>query len=349
MGIYVPTELNVDASYHDNVTNQYIWLPGKNNIIDLYLSTSMAILGLILNIISFIIFSDKKFVQLMYKYLKMESIFIITNLIFQSFRPIYYLKSDWISTSYIANLYEFYVLEFFVSPLEMTAIIMRILSTLDFCISIKKINSKKNFLSLFSYKLVTAAVFLISVLLFIYLLFTRKILQQKAFEIDKNNKVINERTIYLLINSDFAERDFKKIYEQFIYFTRDGLLLIILITMNILICLLVNKSIKKKKYIIETSSTNTNSKIKNIKKGSKLSKKSTLMILITNLNFLFGRIPILVAFVIKNNKKWDDNLAVFCSLAVFFVYVSCMFNFFLFYIFNNRFKKLLKKKLCCFI
>ena len=334
MGIYVPTELNLDSSYHDNITNQYIWLPGKPNIMDLYLCTSIAILGLILNIISFYIFSDKKFVQLMYKYLKMESLFIIINLFFQSFRPIYYLRSDWISKSFIANIYEFYILEFFVSTLEMSAIIMRLLSTFDFCISINRMNKRINFLSLISYKLVTIIVFCISVLSFIYLLFTRKIVPQKVFEIDKNNRVINERTIYLLLDSDFVESSFKKIYEQCIYLTRDGFYLIILIVMNILILILVNQSIKKKRYLTERS-----------RKVSNTRNRSTLMILITNLNFIFGRAPILVVFIVKNNQKWNETLVLFCSLAVLFVYVSFMLNFFVFYFFNNRFKKLLNEKL----
>lgn len=71
-----------------------------------YICPFIGAIGVVLNVIVFVLFSNSMFKEILYKYLKLQAFFISMDLLFTSFRPIYYWKEFEISNSYVAHLYE---------------------------------------------------------------------------------------------------------------------------------------------------------------------------------------------------------------------------------------------------
>ena len=288
----------------------------------------------------------------------MELLFICIDLFLTLFRPIYFLRSNWISRSLISQIYEFYFLEFLVSVLEMSIIILHIIATFDYYILITKLNDKSKFFQKLEPKLVTFVVFVFSSLCYLYLIFTKEIRLINLVEINEKNESLNLRIIYQMNTTHFWDTNLKKILEIVVFFVRDGINLTILITLNILIYVRVLGVIKTKERIFNNMQNRT-SKMSSCNYSSngdiqiqscysdqslpKLERKVTIMVIAGCINHLIGRLPILISFLLKNYIVWDRFLIIFDSIAVTTVYISYMMNFFIFYLTNNRFKVLCKK------
>jgi hypothetical protein len=247
----------------------------------------------------------------------------------------------------------------------MSIIIFHIIATFDYYVLLTKLSDKITFFQKISPKLVTLIVFIFSSLCYLYLIFTKELKVINLIEINERNESINMRIIYQMKTTQFWDSNLKKILEIVIFFVRDGLNLSVLVILNVLIYFRVIKVIRNK--IILKNSQNHTSKtsccldsnfqnvdsqirFKTTQCGStdqciELEKKITIMVFAGCLNHLIGRLPILISFILKNSMIWNRYLVLFDSIAVTSVYISYMLNFFIFYLTNNRFKKLFKKYL----
>ena len=101
---------------------------------------TVCIFGLIEYIACFTIFNSSKFKnndktkENLYWYLKVEALFIMFNFFIQSFRLVFFHPQ--ISQTLPANIYRLYLLIFFAGVLEMSALLCRFSSAVDFYVII---------------------------------------------------------------------------------------------------------------------------------------------------------------------------------------------------------------------
>ena len=98
----------------------------------MYLIPPIALIGLVFSIICFVILSNKDLKENFYKYLKVELIFIGINQLTQIMRPFIYLDSNWLSSTLFIQIYQIYFMIFAVSGIEMTALILHLLSSFNY-------------------------------------------------------------------------------------------------------------------------------------------------------------------------------------------------------------------------
>lgn len=344
---------------------QIIYQEEKNDLFFTFICPIVGLCGFFLHTISFFIFSNSEFKELLYKYFKMESFNVLIGLLITSIEPIYYCRTCSISKTYFAQMYFIVFKVYAASIFELSAIINRIIST--FCCFIilrNKINNIKILYVLSYYKVFNFFIFSISCLIFFYQLFIYKIFQEKY-----QNSMI---TIYIVDKSQFYYTKIRLVLELASFIFRDGINLAILILLNILILISFKKNLSKKKtFLMQTNSNkrigvqqntyinkivhsndltnnnrNDNLKLKNVKQIKRFKKcenKQTIMVFITCICFLCGRMPILIFFILRNlnNKNDYQNFIRIASLSI---YLTNTINFFLYYYSNKRFKKILNQK-----
>lgn len=341
-------------------TENWVWIDLQMFPIYLYISPTIAIIGVILSIFCFIILSDSEFKETLYKYLKVETIFIGVNLLLTCFRPFHYNKVNWSSKTYFSYFYLIYGLYYFASTLEMAAVVTQICSTLDFYLLISNYHQKfRVFRILAYYKLVSLAIFIVSALLYIYQFFDKTLTGYwVAFE--ENDNI----TIKLLYRDEATEFDktlAKKVLEMGVFLLRDLVFLGLLIFLNVLIYLRVKQTMKNKKSVLKymlnnreetATQTDVNNQVKSdftksTKKRTnniqKTQQKTTLMVVFNGLNYIFGRTPILIYFILVNSGIRTDGVYLYNQFAVLAVYISYTIKFFLYYYSNNKFRKTFKK------
>jgi hypothetical protein len=341
-------------------TENWVWIDLQMFPIYLYISPTIGIIGVLLSILCFIILSDSEFKETLYKYLKVETIFIGVNLFLTCFRPFHYNKVDWSSKTHFSYFYLIYGLYYFASTLEMAAVITQICSTLDFYLFISNYHQKcKVFGVLAYYKIVTFVIFVVSGLLYVYQFFD-KTLTGYLVAFQENDNV----TIKLLYRDESTEFDktlAKKVLEMGVFLLRDLLLLGILIFLNVLIYLRVKQTMKNKKSVLkymlnnrEETATQIDANIQNKSDLTKSAKnrtnniqktqnKTTLMVIFNGLNYIFGRTPILIYFILINIGIRTDGVYLYNQFAVLAVYISYTIKFFFYYYSNNKFRKIFKK------
>lgn len=230
-----------------------------------YICPFVGAIGVFLNLIVFIIFSNSVFKEILYKYLKLQALFIGLDLLFTSFRPVFYWKHLEIAHSYPAHLYEKYIITYGASVVEMSAFVCLVLATLNYYLLIDNLlASQRFFFSRVSYVYVVTFVVLVSVFLFLYQLFEYKIVCEdiplSMWESAMNNYDNNNNQNYSVNQTkhmcdieyeQFHYSKFHTIIEIVAFFIRDGLNLIILVMLNLMIFVRVKKGMNKKKSILK--------------------------------------------------------------------------------------------------
>ena len=305
----------------------------------------------VLNVICFTIFNSSEFLnkvklkQNLYRYLKFESLFISLNMFIQMFRPLQYSPS--FQMGLISKIYDLYLVWFLAGVLEMFALNCHIISTLDFYMVITNRNICFPCLVQIPYVFKLLAMFVISFFLFAYLLFCYEINKYELFETNESNQTTS-RVIYSIDKLYFEKTKLKSTIEIFAYLIRDGIMVLILIILNILIYLHVRKSlIKKKRMLLADRYTETTQSIKgsNIKKKLKnVNIKIIAMVILTTLNNVCGRVPMLIYFIVRNFST-SKLIDIFCKIGVISIFVSYTLSFFIFYFCNNRFRQIFQKKI----
>ena len=329
MSVQIPFDFNQTSYTQNDFDTKWIDVDLELDYVYLIVIPLISLFGFILNIIIIIIFSNKSFKEIMYKYLKMESIFICINLTIQMLRPVYFYKLSWFSRSQISLIYNEYLLNYMVSCLEMTAFILHILAIIDYYLLASNLNQKFKIFYKFSYIKISISIIIITMICFIFLCFEYSIEQKFVVEVNRTNHVINDKIIYIYKDTEFRKTVLFKIIELTVFSIRDGVLLIILIILNILIYFQVVKAIINKRNILKS---NNQIPIK--------SAKVTVMVIFGCLNNIMGRTPILIDFILINAIGWNDTIAIVNKFACLAVYISYFFKFFLFLFFNQRFKKI---------
>lgn len=335
-----------------NTANKTIHINTDNDPMFLIVWPTVGIIGFVLNLFCFMVFNSHEFKENIYAYLKLECVFIGLDLFITALRPFHHNNKSDFSRSFISQFYLVYLLIFFASVLEMSAFLCHITSTFDFYLLI--INQQKAYKAIHKipYPAKTFIIFAISFLLFTYQLFVFYVGSEDIVE-SASNQTIHSYKIYKLSVYDFGGTKAKTGIEIFSFLLRDGFNLAVLIVMNILIFKKVNESMERKKSILNlarnrtmtdisempTQNTNasTNTNINTEKNMKKTQIKTAVMVCMTCLNYVFGRLPILVVYIVRNFvqndlTEWMNKIAVLC------VYLSYAFCFPLYYYSNKRFQ-----------
>lgn len=349
----------------ETTTNQSIKIESETDIYYGYVCPIIGIIGVFLNMIVFAIFSSSIFKEILYKYLKLQALFIAMDLLFTSFRPLYYWKHCEISHSYVAHLYEKYLITYGASVVEMGAFVCLVLATLNYYLLIGSVMSAKRFfLARVSYIYVTFVVVVVSIVLFLYQLFEYKIVCGDMVLVSADHSRNTTKWICDIEYEPFHYSTFHSINEIFAFFVRDGLNLIILVVLNVMLFVRVKKGIKKKKMMLHKANTNSSltsdSKVpaaenlnrtesrRRMRSISKTKYKLTVMVILSSVNCALGRLPIMIFFIIRNFEEENYALLYFRKLAVVCVYLSYDFNFFFLYFTNKKFKMLFNQHVMFF-
>ena len=356
------------GNFKVNNNTKSVWIDTETDHFWCIVVPTASAIGLIANIICFSIFNSSEFInknklkENLYRYLKIEALFIIFNLFIQMFRSIMFISSYQLGL--LSKVYSLYMLWILAGILEMSALLSHLTSTSDFYMVIR---NKTNFKWLHKISRHIKAVFIFSVsfLNFSYLFFCFKI---NGYEIKSENEFNQTVTnwIYSIEDTEFKKTTLKTILEIFAYVLRDGLINLVLLLLNILIFQHVKRSLNNKKKVIYSASTNgkptdNNSLVetncdqrrkslkKNDEKIKKANFKAALMVILTCLNNLYGRTPILVVFVLRNFYDLEIINNIINKMACLSVYISYILNFFIYFFSNSRFRKILKRHIFLFV
>ncbi len=166
-------------------------------------------------------------------------------------------------------------------------------------------------------------------------------------KMDQNTDLVIFKTkIYIWQDTLFYFTTFKKVIEITVNVLRDGINLFFLIFLNLLIYIKVRESFGKKKRLINLKKSSKINSIENTSKSNgndklnKMNERLLIMIVFGTLNYIFGRLPILIKFLISNFYGEIDFLNTIATLCVYFSYLN---NIFLYYFTNSQFQETIHK------
>ena len=304
-----------------------------------YIGTSISCIGVILLIISLVIFLNKQFKENFYNYIRIEVIFSILTLLFYSLRANYYCPNPQTYGSYINSVIHI-ISTYFRNVFDLLAILFTILSSLECFITVKS-PSKNNLISKISYKLITAVVVVLCTLFFIY----------RLFEYDIKPQTHRNRTLYFLQKSNFSKSSFYAFNKTTSFAFSNGITVFILVILNILLFLSIRKSIRNKIRI--QSSIRTNAKRSNddtLDRKNKLTRvkinhQVKLLVYGGSLNAIIARMPSLILLVIEFelSNTYSDFRSIVVLISLASLLISYSIKFVLFYFSNNLFRCLLNQ------
>ena len=323
----------------------------QNDVIFTFIVPALSLFGLVFQALSLMVFSNPRFKELLYHYLKMESFNLLVNFLNASFKPVFHCFTCKISKTYFAQLYFLIFIEYGSSVLELNAIINRIISTFCCYMLLCNKNSKTKCLFVLNYyKIINLIINFFSCVIFSFHLTTYRIIGMDFFDTNLNKT----NTKFLLQRDKFSDSSLKKILEVSAFIFRDGLSLSILTVLNILVFIRVKKSFSKKRKIFSSSQIDQidslretsffnhqkSNKKKVLNRINKFEYRHSIIVIVSCINYIIGRIPIMVYFILKNLSNENDLLL---KGAVLTVFVSYNLNFFIYYLSNKRFQKILKE------
>ena len=155
--------------------------------------------------------------------------------------------------------------------------------------------------------------------------------------------------MYQVEKTQFGVSPTKSYIEIVVMSFRDGVNVVILFVFNVMIIVITKMNLNEKKSILDyTNRLRVNyfdryleycNNTAMIRRLARKENKQTLMIILTCVNCLIGRLPILIFFIKKNITCDDDGNTKFGSLMV---YISYSIYFFIYYHSNYKFRKLFK-------
>jgi hypothetical protein len=279
------------------------------------------IIGVILSITGLAILQNVQFKENVYKYLKVETLFICINLIISSLRPMYHCETVSTYKTKLIVIFQSYFRGYFGSCLEEAAFLCNLIATFQFYLMVANVKSSKfKRFARFNYKIVCFIVFLFSCVLFLYQIFEFKIVSHM------NN---DNKTIYTTESINIEYHYLFNINRIVAFSIRDFLNPFISIILNILIYLKVRRVIKRKKTLQKNKTTN----MKNVDNSLKL------MIFFGSLNNIVGRVPIALWYILDIFYNYEKTHLVL-KFAVLAVDLSYAFHFILYYVTNKLFRQI---------
>ena len=252
-------------------------------------------------------------------YIKLESFFMLIDILIDAFLPLIKLLNSQPNTCLIGGILNAALFFHLSAVVEMSSMIMAIITALN-CYSILGANKNEWFSFLFRINpyLLSFLAFLLSTLNFSY--------QYFMFYIgNKQND-----TDLCLIQNDFSYSRTVSVLTILSFSISNVFLLAILVWINYLLIIRLRRNFSDKEMIAKDSLTN---------KRRSMEKKMTKLVLVECLVFCFGRIPLFVFFIV--DSFLDINITrklPLAGLVTLFILVSFVFKFFLFYRLNIRFR-----------
>jgi hypothetical protein len=318
------------------------------NIFQVYAFPILSLIGIILSIFIFLIFSHSSFKQNIYVFLKYESVFIWLDLCATAF-PIFIYRPE-LDKSYFKCFYTIYSIAVLKSVLEMTGILCHIMSSIELVLLISNKARPKPFQKVPNL-IIVLILYLISALIYSYKFFAVFIDAEPYGPLFNNatNKSSFQYVGYKISSTKFDKSFTKKLIEIIAFVIRDGISLIVLIALNFLIYFKFKKTIAKKKRILKLNIsffTTNNKNEANINNKLKRSKRKTaFMVMIVSICYTIGRMPIMISFIIRNLYDETNGMRIFRIASVISVILSYDSYFFIYYFTNNNFKKLFRQYL----
>ena len=308
---------------------------------------SSSILGLILTLLSLIIFCNSAFKNEVYTFLKYETVFIAIDLFITSLRPmISYYQSDF-SITFFPQFYQIYMVMIMTNIIESSAIICHNVSTYELYMLLSN-KQKPKFLQKCPKRIICMIIFAVSFLIYSYQFFSYRV---GAYGNNEINNLTN-KTEFVFTNYGFAAYAFndslaKKIIQTFALIWIYGVNLVILISLNLMILYKVKSVILRKKTLLKKmptiGSSNTNSKKSNQIKNSE--RTTAIMVLLVSLSYMIGRLPIMTMFILME-FSYNNTFQFVLMNAILCVYISYGSYFFIYYICNNKFRKIFNDYAC---
>lgn len=321
----------------------------QNDIIYLVICPLVSLIGLILNLISIAIISNFK--EPLYYYLRLELMFQCSDLLVTVLKPIYFCRTCWLSTTFFSNLYYLVFNVYMASVFELGAIMSRNMSAFICVLLISKnfrevrFALKKSFCKIFA-----LAILILSYSLYTYQLFEYKIVPSSSFSLSSNLSLV---VTYEVTKTEFGMSYLKSYIEILVMAFRDAINVAILFCFNLIIIFITKANVNEKKNILANSNRMRANYFERyleycnntalIRRLAHKENRQTVMMILTCLNSLIGRLPILFFFIKKNIIQMSDKNTKYAALMVYFSY---SINFFLYYQSNYKFRKLFNLYAC---
>ena len=343
----------------------------ENDFIFTYILPIVSSIGFFLSLLCLIIFSNSIFKEKLYSYLKIETIFCATYLIIQSLRPIHSCAKCQVSSSIVSQIYYLYFAVYVVSICEFSAFAFQIFAAINcYRMIIRMKNETKVFFKI-PLKMVCFLTVVFSCTLFSFQLIEYEII---AIKVEGN---FTSSIKYITNCTQFWFSDFRKICEITAIIIRDIIGTICLLTINLILFINLNITIKRKRSLLSSNSirqvqfdnfinvnpvqnqkspkttsqqnidvatqikTQSNHKI--LKNTKNCNIRMILMVTLTCLNCLLGRLPISVYFLLRNTNLFEEDDLVgrnFIQYCITFISLSFSLNFLLYYFSNRKFKRI---------
>ena len=331
--------------------DQWLNFFGASFLIDsikVYLFTPLALLGVILNIISFIVFSLKDFrKQPLYSYLR---VFTFNSTLIEALQATVFLVTTYkyfdSSNTYAALFYYSYLYKPILSTAYFYGTILDVLITLE---RICQLNKKFTIIKKVSPLLLS----LVSLIFCIIVNIPFFMINNFSY-VDVKTSPSEIFRLFYYTYSNFASTLVGRVLTYVVYGIRDMFTLIAQVALGILLIILVKRYANRRKRLFNLGQSSTpdqssltSDKIKSTnnivirKKDAKIDRKVTLMVFfmctLSSVEHLFACLSIIYYYFYVN------SLANLLSLiASFTIIVKNLSNFFFFFFFNKLFRDKLK-------
>lgn len=364
---------DTDNQLHNMTYNrtEYFIIPSRDlfikcqyvgSIVTAYVDTSIGFIGIILNIICFIVFSNEAFQYpkrikcKMFKYLLVKSIFDGLILFFKALIPVFKCEECLMNTTYVFNIFDLVINKYFMFVCTLCSIFFDLAAQFDRLITISKMFQCFNKIS---YKMVIT-----SIISLISMFYTFKLLEYNIKNFEGDNSIdynlvdiiqtnntsqsINTKsaiTFYYLFKSDFSSTRMFKHLEMAHSIIRDFLCVLFLLTVDILILIEFRLIMKNKKKILSRKNdveismqTNMSSNSNCTNSGFSIEyaeNRTTLMTLTMGLTTLFGRLPIFINYLPINSFQLKSC---YQTISETLFLTNITLSFFIYFFFNKTFK-----------
>ena len=329
-----------------------------NNVIFTYILPIVSSVGFFLSVLCFIVFSNSIFKERLYTYIKIETVFCSLYLLIQAIRPIHSCNECGLSTLLISQIYYVYFAIYMVSICEFSAFAFQIFAAINCYQLIISVKSESKMNCKMPFKLICFLTIFLSCLLFSF-----QLIEYEIVGIHVGNSSLP--IIYSTNCTRFWSSDIRKIWEMTAIIIRDIIGMICLVTVNLILFINVNVAIKRKYCFLSSNSIKpvqflsvanyaksigdvTMVKIRpgdtRLRNTKNCNIRMILMVLLTCLNCLLGRLPISFYFLLRNTNLFEEHDSVgqhFIQYCVTFISLSYSLNFALFYFSNRKFKRIL--------
>jgi hypothetical protein len=287
----------------------------------------LSIIGFIFNVLSTIVFSliiKNGQRDDMYKHLLLKSICELLGCFFSVFGIFYY--NGTFAYTYIIRLWFIWFQSYIIKALFMASSGFEIAATFSCAISIgKKMKWCEKRLSFWLWTLI---ILILSFGVEMFPIFVNTI---KDFSrIDEFNRTIHSYVLWP--TKLFSKSHLFGLVESII---KEVLFLLILLTSNGYILFKLIQFGRRKKRLTSNSS--------NIRNSTRAGKRKIIMIIVLFLTFLLGHLPYFVYFAVNTSAYSNRFWSRFKFYVEIFLYLSYSTSFFVYFAFNNNFRRLFLK------